>query len=63
MISRNVCIGTTNPNNKLDVAGTIQCDRLRIDQTPGNSSETPDKYFKIDLNDTEYFVPCFLPSK
>ena len=61
--TRNVGIGTTNPNNKLDVAGTIQCNALRIDQTPGNSSQTPDKYFTIDLNGTEYYVPCFIPSK
>lgn len=53
-----VGIGTNAPNNKLDVAGTVQMDGLRIDQAPTAATPTPTHTFTISLNGTTYRVPC-----
>jgi len=42
----------------LDVAGEAQCNSLRIDQTAGAGTVTPDSHFHISLNGTSYAIPC-----
>lgn len=53
----NVGIGTASPGQKLDVAGTIQCDALRVDATPDVSVSTPSTHkLAINLNGTVYYL-------
>jgi hypothetical protein len=50
-------IGVT-PNNKLDVAGTVQMDGLRIDVTPTFEVVVCTYSLTISLNGTNYKIPC-----
>lgn len=54
----NVGIGTVSPTAKLDVAGTVQMDALRIDQTPTSGTFTNTHYITVNLNGTTYRIPC-----
>lgn len=45
-------------SHKVNVAGEVQCDDFRLDQTPTNASTTPTHYFTVSLNGTTYRVPC-----
>lgn len=51
-------IGTAAPNSLCDIAGSLQCDSLRIDQAATVGGLTPDSYFTLSLNGTSYKVPC-----
>lgn len=54
----NVGIGTVAPTAKLDVAGTVQMDALRLDQTPTSGTFTNTHYITVNLNGTNYRIPC-----
>lgn len=54
----NVGIGTASPTAKLDVAGTVQMDALRIDQPPTSGAVTLTHYINVSLNGTNYRIPC-----
>lgn len=54
----NVGIGTATPTAKLDVAGTVQMDALRLDQTPTSGAVTLTHYINVNLNGTNYRIPC-----
>jgi hypothetical protein len=50
-------IGTT-PGNKLDVAGTVQMDGLRIDVAPVSETVTCTHTLTFSANGTNYKFPC-----
>lgn len=51
-------VSGNSAGNKLEVVGTIQTDGLRIDQTPTSGAVTSTHYFTINLNGTNYRIPC-----
>lgn len=53
-----VGIGQSSPNNKLDVAGTVQMDSLRIDVTPTNETVVCTHTIAFSANGINYKIPC-----
>lgn len=56
----NVAIGQNTANNKLDVAGTVQADGLRLDVTPIAETPAMTHTITISVNGTNYKLPCAL---
>lgn len=44
----------------LDVTGELRCDTFRIDATPTAGATTPTHHFTVNLNGTNYRVPCLI---
>ena len=55
-------LGASAPNNKLDVAGTVQADGLRLDVTPTAETITPTHTITISVNGTNYKIPLVAAS-
>lgn len=53
-------IGVPSPNSKLDVAGTVQMDGLRIDVAPTAETITCTHTVTFSANGTNYKFPCVL---
>ena len=56
--SGNVAIGQSSASSKLDVAGTVQMDGLRVDVTPTAETVTCTHTITFSANGTNYKIPC-----
>lgn len=57
---QNVGIGTTNPQEQLDVVGTIQCTGLKI-QDISDVGSLPSGYYPLAVNPSTGEVVCYVP--